>query len=51
MGAPSRQEKMEIQLDERRQNVITVLNDMDERLKIISEFLLDDEKIRKALNH
>ena len=42
-------EPIVIQLDERRQNIIYALHDIDERLKIISEILLDDEKIRKDL--
>ena len=42
-------EPMELQLDERRQNIIEALLDMDEKLKIISAILLDDEKIRKQL--
>lgn len=43
-------EPMEIQLDERRQNIVYALHDIDERLKIISEILLDDEAMRKKLN-
>ena len=43
-------EPMEIQLNERRQNIAYTLHDLDERLKIISEILLDDEAIRKELN-
>lgn len=43
-------EPIEIQLDERRQTIAQALLNIDERLKIISEILLDDEKIRKGLN-
>lgn len=43
-------EPMELQLEKRRQDIVQALFEIDERLKIIFEILLDDEKIRKELN-